>query len=165
MTARNQRPPTAGNGEGPESAATVNRCKPNSIIAIPSKHHQIGTLSNDPEWRMAWARVFPDALLAHIQPLSDAASAAWTPFWCYYLNHGGPVPDNAAVLARVCGGRTPKQWAKVRQEWIDQQVVECVDGFLLDRFIQAQIDYYRKKSETNRRNVSKRWEGRVEDAS
>ena len=30
MIPRNKRPPTAGNGEGPESAATVNRCNPNS---------------------------------------------------------------------------------------------------------------------------------------
>jgi len=164
MDGPNDCPPTAGNGERSESAATVNLRKPNPITTISSKHDQIGTSSNGPEWRMAWAKVYPDTLLARTQALSDEALAAWTRFWCYYLKRGGPVPDDATVLGRVCA-MTPKKWAKVRQEWIDQRVIECVDGFLLDRFAQSQIDYFREKSEKNRRNINKRWKGRVEDAS
>lgn len=163
MKCRNAHP-TAGNGEGTGSASTVNRCKPNSITTIARKHDQKGALSNGPEWRMAWARVFPDTLLARTQALSDESLAAWTRFWCYYLKLGGPVPDDPTVLRRVCA-MTPKKWERVRQEWIDQKVVEPIDGYLLDRFIQSQIDHYREKSEKNRRNVNKRWAGRVEDAS
>lgn len=186
MMPRDKRPPTAGNGEGSENATTVNRCSANSSTTILPKRGRFAAQdvlgdkatgndsvarptrrSSSPggqsEWRMVWAKVFYDALLAHIQPLSDRASASWTRFWCHYLKQGGPVPDNAEVLARVCG-RTPKQWSKIRQEWIDQDVVECVDGFLVDRFIQSQIDHFRKRSETNRRNVGERWI-KVEDAS
>ena len=122
------------------------------------------TVTDRPKSRMAWARVFPDQLLAHTQGLSDVATAAYLRFWCHYLKLGQPVADNAIVLARVCG-ITPKRWRSVRQEWIEAGVVERVGGMLRDPFAQAQIAYYRQRSDTNRRNIGKRWSGRVEDAS
>jgi len=47
MTARNQRPPTAGNGEGPESAATLNRCNDDFITTILSEHDRESVSARD----------------------------------------------------------------------------------------------------------------------
>jgi len=108
--------------------------------------------------------MFPDALLAHTQGLSDVATAAYLRFWCHYVKLGQPVADNAIVLSRV-SGISPRRWRSVRQEWIDAGVVKRVGkGLLRDDFAEAQIAYFRSRSETNRRNVGRRWTGKVEDA-
>jgi hypothetical protein len=47
MMPRNERPPTAGNGKGPESATTVNRCSANSSTIIFLKRDRCGVSVQD----------------------------------------------------------------------------------------------------------------------
>lgn len=86
-----------------------------------------------------WYRRFPDNFIAGTVGLSLEEKGAYSLVLDLIYVRGGPVPDEPRYIAGVCNCSVRK-WNAIRQRLIDLGKIEVVDGYLMNRRAEKELE-------------------------
>lgn len=86
-----------------------------------------------------WYRRFPDNFIAGTVGLSLEEKGAYSLVLDLIYVRGGPVPDEPRYIAGVCNCSVRK-WNAIRQRLIDLGKIEVIDGYLMNRRAEKELE-------------------------
>lgn len=112
-----------------------------------------------------WYRRFPDNFIAGTVGLTLEEKGAYSLVLDLIYVRGGPVPDEPRYIAGVCNCSVRK-WNAIRQRLIDLGKIEAVDGVLLNRRAEKELEISseteRERAESGRKGGEKTAENRAD---
>ena len=93
-----------------------------------------------------WYRRFPDNFIAGTVGLTLEEKGAYSLVLDLIYVRGGPVPDEPRYIAGVCNCSVRK-WNAIRQRLIDLGKIEAVDGVLLNRRAEKELEISSKSAQ------------------
>lgn len=101
-----------------------------------------------------WYRRFPDNFIGGTASLTLEEKGAYSLVLDLMYVRGGPIPDEPRYIAGVCNCSVRK-WKAIRQRLIDLGKIEVVDGCLVNRRAEKEIENAAKTAEQLAENGSK----------
>jgi uncharacterized protein YdaU (DUF1376 family) len=101
-----------------------------------------------------WYRRFPDNFIAGTVGLSLEEKGAYSLILDLIYVRGGPVPDEPRYISGVCNCSVRK-WNAIRQRLIDLGKIEVVDGRLMNRRAEKELENAAKTAEELAENGAK----------
>jgi uncharacterized protein YdaU (DUF1376 family) len=113
-----------------------------------------------------WYRRFPDRFIAGTVSMTLEEKGAYSLVLDLMYVRGGPIPDEPRYIAGVCNCSVRK-WNAIRQRLIDLGKIELVDGYLVNRQAEEELEISGKSSEeraeSGRKGGEKSAENRAAD--
>lgn len=106
--------------------------------------------------RPRYVRRFVERQAYLLERLTADEFTAHCRFELFYCESGGAVADDDSELARVTHMR-PTTWAKLRDKLIHLGQLQEVDGYLVDRDQDANIQLQRTNNDRGRKANKARW--------
>jgi uncharacterized protein YdaU (DUF1376 family) len=107
---------------------------------------------------------YPADFLSGIVDLEPDEIAVYTVVLMLIYDRGGAIPDDRKSLARRCH-MTPKRLSNSLDHLVEMGKLQIENGSLTNPRAAKEIEKFRKKSEKNAENISKRWNRDKEEKS
>lgn len=112
-----------------------------------------------------WYRRFPDRFIAGTVRLTLEEKGAYSLVLDLMYVRGGPIADEPRYIAGVCNCSVRK-WNTIRQRLIDLGKIEAVDGYLVNRRAEEELEISAKtaeeRAESGRKGGEKAAENKAE---
>lgn len=103
-----------------------------------------------------WYRTFPSEVLASTRGLRPSDIGILHLLECIMHEHGEPVPEDHALLARRCGS-TKATFANALETLVAMKKITRSEGCLWSDDVQAEHDYRAERSSSAKTAANKRW--------
>lgn len=140
--------PGKGQGDAAENGAAHfdPASTPNPATGAPA----IQAPRRDPRrGRISFVMLWLNDVSGNIATMSPTAVGAYLRILLRYFKDQAPLPDDEKFLRRITGV-SKAEWLEVRDQLLD--VMDLVEGFLIDQYAEKQIAAFKKKSNRNSAN-------------